>query len=531
MKMDSVVQPMFRRHHASTPAGVLWLTLAVAAPIPLFWFGFEGLARVWTVPGHEIRAAVPLASLLMFVQVLRTLPAAVETRPSRWCGVLLTAIALALALLGNLALLDDLVIFAMVVWVGGLIVTVFGLRRSLSFWAPAASLTLMFPFPGFVYWPVVDVLQRVSVAIGMSISRAGGASPTIDGQLVEFGMYQLRIDDASSTLTGIFPLVLLALLFATFWRGRFWMRVLPLLISVPVVVLMTGLRIGLLGILANGIDVAAPQNFLAASAGWVFVAACLAAMVPVFAAFRFARTRRRIGEAETPATGTTAGFAGLSETSMPRAMTAVAVMSAILSAAFVLTPSRAVPEVARDSFSLFPPEIGDWAGSSTAIAWSTEWILDADDYMNIDYNNPAERAPINLWSAYYYEQTREAGAIHSPQVCLPGGGWNIVSFGSIDFREEGAVGLDLQINRMVITKDGAKQLVYYWFEGRGKRVANEFFARALVKLDRITKGRTDGALVRLVTPVLSGETEDDADARLRRFAILVLPRLPRHIPE
>ena len=88
-----------------------------------------------------------------------------------------------------------------------------------------------------------------------------------------------------------------------------------------------------------------------------------------------------------------------------------------------------------------------------------------------------------------------------------------------------------ELNRAVIQKGLSKQLVYYWFEQRGKRMTNDYVTKAVVVYDSLTMGRSDGAIVRYITPIGRGETEADADARMLRFMADSLGRLPRFIPE
>mgnify|MGYP001765348946 CR=1 FL=1 len=85
-------------------------------------------------------------------------------------------------------------------------------------------------------------------------------------------------------------------------------------------------------------------------------------------------------------------------------------------------------------------------------------------------------------------------------------------------------------NRAIIQKGLSRQLVYYWFEGRGRRETNDFRAKLSVLYDSLTKGRTDGALVRYVTPIRPGETEADAEARLLTFMAESLKPLPDYVP-
>jgi EpsI family protein len=90
---------------------------------------------------------------------------------------------------------------------------------------------------------------------------------------------------------------------------------------------------------------------------------------------------------------------------------------------------------------------------------------------------------------------------------------------------------DFMVNRAVIQKGMTKQMVYYWFEQRGKRMTNDYAVKASVVWDGLTRGRADGALVRFVTPMGRNESDVDAEARLQGFMAELLPKLPRFIPE
>ena len=88
-----------------------------------------------------------------------------------------------------------------------------------------------------------------------------------------------------------------------------------------------------------------------------------------------------------------------------------------------------------------------------------------------------------------------------------------------------------QVNRAVIQKGLSKQLVYYWFEQRGRRFTNDFVTKFVVIYDSWTKGRLDGALVRFVIPIDAEGGEAAADARLKAFMAQALPVLPQFVPQ
>jgi EpsI family protein len=148
--------------------------------------------------------------------------------------------------------------------------------------------------------------------------------------------------------------------------------------------------------------------------------------------------------------------------------------------------------------------------------------LGADDYVSRIYVDNG--VPVALYSGYYASQ-RQGDTIHSPQNCLPGAGWRPVTSDRVSISD----GIQQQtINRVLITKGRERQAVFYWYQGRGRVVADEFANKAWLMFDAARSGRTDGGLVRLITPVVS--TPEDAYARLNKFATALMPLLREHLP-
>ena len=214
-----------------------------------------------------------------------------------------------------------------------------------------------------------------------------------------------------------------------------------------------------------------------------------------------------------------------------RGVIIAALVSSAITAAFVFTPApeRVLPD--RDKFALFPRRVGEWDSYTIPLEAATANVLGATDYINAIYTKPGEQDTyVNFFSAYYDKQTEGSG-IHSPEVCLPVGGWEVYSIDPTPVSMPDTVYGDFELNRAVIEKGLSRQLVYYWFEQRGERMTNDYLAKIDVVYDSLTIGRTDGAMVRFVTPINRNETEADADQRLQAFMAKLLPRLPRYIPE
>ena len=112
---------------------------------------------------------------------------------------------------------------------------------------------------------------------------------------------------------------------------------------------------------------------------------------------------------------------------------------------------------------------------------------------------------------------------------MPGGGWIITSLEP--FEVSAIRGKSFIINRTIIERGNQKQLVYYWFEQRGRRIASEYKMKWYLLLDGLLKNRTDGALVRVTTVLSSGERMQDADERLQRFLNSAMPVMGQYVPE
>jgi EpsI family protein len=139
------------------------------------------------------------------------------------------------------------------------------------------------------------------------------------------------------------------------------------------------------------------------------------------------------------------------------------------------------------------------------------------------------RMPVNFYSAFYASQ-RKGESIHSPSTCIPGGGWQIVSHEVVPVDGVSLYGQPMRLNRLLIQKGEDRQLVYYWFQQRGRDLTNEYAVKWYLFWDALTMNRTDGALVRLTTFAPKGEDIAEADGRLRDFLKAVLPELGQYIP-
>ncbi len=208
-----------------------------------------------------------------------------------------------------------------------------------------------------------------------------------------------------------------------------------------------------------------------------------------------------------------------------RILTVAGLMAA--TAGYLAVTTRAEPVPIREPLTTCPMELSDWSGRRAPdFDEATLSILGVDEYINRVYLD-AQRRPIGLYVGYYGSQ-RQGDTVHSPLNCLPGAGWSPVSFGRIPVSVEGTSTSEVTVNRYVIEKGTERQLVLYWYQGHGRVVASEYWGKVYMVLDAIRTNRTDGALVRIIAPIVT--TEADAERQAVSFAQTLFPMLKRYLP-
>lgn len=177
------------------------------------------------------------------------------------------------------------------------------------------------------------------------------------------------------------------------------------------------------------------------------------------------------------------------------------------------------------SFSEFPLEIGEWRGISSEMDEKVYNILGVEDYILADYRKPSGEA-VNLYVGFYQSQ-KEGDMIHSPKNCMPGAGWNITETG-IETIHPDISGKSMKVIKLLLRKGSEKQIVLYWFQSRGRIISSEYMEKVWLVIDSITRHRTDGSFVRLITPVVKDEIT--SVNLLKEFAQKAYPYLNEHIP-
>jgi len=408
----------------------------------------------------------------------------------------------------------------------GLVLCLGGIPLARVMVLPIALLVFAVPLPYFVDSQLSWRLQLLSSEIGVGVLRLVGASVFLEGNVIDLGVYKLQVVEACSGLRYLYPLLSIGFLMAYMFRAPLWQRVVLFLSVIPITVLMNSLRIAAVGVLVERWGIEMAEGFLHYFEGWIIFIACLLLLLgEVWLFERFGARRRVLTALDFPAV---AGSGGTDvRTGLLRHPLAAGLLLLVVAAVSVrLVGDREELRPDRSPLTTFPLELGEWQAREDRLDSLIERGLGLDDYLLADYRR-ATGESVNFYVAYYGSQ-RKGVSPHSPQVCIPGGGWLITSLDRVMLAMTGDNAFE--INRTVIERDGQRQLVYYWFEQRGRRMANEYWVKAYLLADALAKNRTDGALVRVTTSVGSSESLKDADRRLSDFIRVAAPKLAPYVP-
>ena len=202
------------------------------------------------------------------------------------------------------------------------------------------------------------------------------------------------------------------------------------------------------------------------------------------------------------------------------------ITACVLAGAWFLlnTASHGEAIVPRQPLRALPYMLAGWTGKEQPLQKDVLQAVGVSDYTNRVYFQP-EDAPLSLYVGYYASQ-RTGDTMHSPKNCLPGSGWDPIRSGYATIPIPG--GRAIVVNEYVIQRDQNRQLVFYWYQGRGRVVASEYSGKFWMIADAISRNRTDGSLVRLITSI--GDGEPQAKARLVSFTQVLFPHLDGLLP-
>ena len=529
-----------------------WCKAAVYA-VGLLLVYYSALTQMvlhdWSREDYSHCMLIPFV-VLYLVWERRSVLGQITSAPSRG-GFVIFGLGIALYWLGELG--GEFFTLYLSFWcaIVGLLCVHLGWRKIKSIWFALVIMLTMFPFPNFINTRITFQLRLISSKLGVWMLHLYGMSAYREGNVIDLGFTQLQVVDACSGLRYVMPLMVLGLLLAYWFKAQWWKRIILFLSSIPLAIIVNAFRIAATGVLYSAFGARVAEGFFHGFSGWLifmFAIPCLLAEIWVLRRIPPKNKEERetrngkVEKEEKHESGNTKHEMGIGSKQaslnlVPRstfhdssfAMFVAAV--AILALTFILAHSidfrQKIP--ISKPFSQFPMQIGEWKGVREDMEQKFLDELKFSDYIMVNYVNP-EGKIVNFYVAYYQDQ-RKGESIHSPETCLPAGGWVFKEAGSAKIPFERNKQPTMVVNRAYIEKGSERELVYYWFPMRGRALTKLYQMKLYTFWDSLTRRRTDGALVRVISPVGPKENPADADSRLREFVQKVVPLLDEYIPK
>lgn len=509
-----------------------WLLLAAALALTV-WIYFSGLSNLfhrWEVEEEYNHGYfLPLVTLTFLWQLGPSLSK--QAFQPTWFALAVAGLALAMFVVGELSAIFLLIHYSFILVLFALSLAMVGWAGTRRTFAPIGILVFAIPIPYFLEATITSKLQLLSSQFGVNLIRLCKIPVFREGNLIDLGVFKLEVIEACSGLTYLYPLLGFGAICAYLYHASTWKRAVLMVSTIPIAILLNSFRIGMIGFLVKYFGGEQARGFLHDFEGFAVFMVCVAILFLEMWALTFVgQDRRPFGEvfgltfeAEVITEHDDVKFRPLSKP-LIGCLEMIAVTALLMSS--METRTEIKPE--RAFFSSFPGAIGGWQGTVGTLEAEALKTLDLTDYLLADYAKPAE-VPVNFYVAYY-ESQRKGSSPHSPTVCMPGGGWQITGMARRIFAGAGNQ-QPFELNRVVIRKGNTSQLVYYWFLERGREMADEYQVKWRLFRDALLENRTDGALVRLTTPMLPGEPEERADQRMADFLAGALPLLPDYVPK
>lgn len=510
--------------------GLVWFAVAVLGAGVFFQTGVEALLSAWSTPEYSHGPLIPVLSCFLFLRQLKRVPVHDGPVTDRTPGLVVMLAAVLLGAFGRAIQVSDFVAYAIILWIGGMLLLSFGWRTGRKFWPPVLHLVYMLPLPAVLYYGLSTYLQGVSSQLGVYFLQLINVPVFLDGHIIDLGVYKLQVAEACSGLRYLFPILSFSYVFSVLYRGPVWHKAVLLISAVPITVFMNAVRIAIAGAVVDSYGVAFVEGLTHFMEGWVIFLTCVLILFALARLMLFLHPEKKtlVEALDLETDGLWPQFTRLRLIRPSAPLIVIALIMAGGATAWQVIPPRPLYVVQREPFYAFPRQIGDWtAGLPQRLDAETEKVLKADDYYAVTLTRPGLAAPVDFFSAWYKDQMN--GGTHSPTVCLPAAGWEIAQIGQIQ-SPAGLPGPRFSLNRVVIQKGVERMLVYYWYDQQGVNTASSYYAKLLLTLAKVRDGRADGAIVRLITPIRRGESDAVAEERLKAALKAVVGPLPRFVP-
>jgi exosortase D (VPLPA-CTERM-specific) len=515
-------------------AGIVFLYAPVLAKLGFDW---------WTDDNYSHGLLVPFVIGFVIWLDLERLKRACD-KPDVLFGLIAVAVSIMILLGGTLGAELFTQRISLVVIIAGTIVYFFGTKLLRSLLVPFGLLLLAIPIPQIIFNKVAFPLQLLASRIAEWGIRTIGIPATRRGNVIDLipvnsmQSVGLEVVEACSGIRSLMTLVTLSLILGYFTRERRdstieglrrvfrnpdVIRTALLMVSaVPIALITNAGRVIATGVLTYfyGPEIA-EGVWHDISGSVVFLTALLLLILINFGLKNIFRRFMHL----SPELDRKGDVPRIDPIATERRVVALFIVILIGGVFVNWLQHRGEVDLERKPLSEIPKQMGIWEqrGEDIRFDSETERVLRASDYVMRDYFSPGKR--VNLYVGYY--ASRKSGATyHSPQNCLPGSGWEMKD-GQL-LQVSTPAGRKFTVNRYIVQRGNHREILIYWYQGRGRVTPSEYEDKIYTSLDSVLRRRSDGAMIRIMTPVGTDEARslDAAIDLSSQFADTISTFLP-----
>lgn len=530
-------------HNNDTNRDFLKYGLIVAALVFLYaTVAFRLVANWWIDENYSHGLLVPF--VIAYIIWLRFPDLAKLPRtPSFWIGGSLAVLSMLMLLAGTLGAELFVQRISLVVMLAGVAIFLWGVQITRALSIPFLLLLLAIPIPQIIFNKIAFPLQIFASQFAVWGIRIFGVPTVRKGNVIEIlpeGSVQviaLEVVEACSGIRSLMTLMTLALILVFFTRSKDFVRpgkwlgfftnrdvirgVILMLSAIPIAVVTNAGRVTATGVLTYYYGIKATESFVHEVSGWLVYLVALGILVGLNFVLRWIiGTEKTEGNDSERITNTTGSAISNG--------VVWALLALLMSGGLFINwfEQRGEVAVTRQELKRLSPTLGEWTQKGDPIRFSeeTESVLKTSDYVMREYVKHGRLA--NLYIGYYGSQ-KTGATYHSPQNCLPGSGWEMKKPVIVTITTPS--GKKFEANQYVIENGKFKEIMIYWYQGRGRVQASEYNDKIYTVLDSVLRRRSDGSMVRVMTSV--GSSEAEAVAAATDLSGQVSDKLSKYVPD
>ncbi|RKY41157.1 MAG: EpsI family protein, partial [Candidatus Omnitrophota bacterium] len=423
-----------------------------------------------------------------------------------WIGILLVIFTLLFSIYGVLGSDISAARISWWLWLVCIVLFCYGLYFFKILFLPILMLGFIIPLPNCVQAPLTMSLKLASSKLAAFIIRIANIPVYLDGNILDLGYTQLQVVDACSGLRYILPLIALGILCAYFFQKSLWKRIILVFLTLPIAVLMNGLRVSLTAILSQWVSPKAAEGFFHSFSGWLVFLLSFSLLMVLSYILKLLPpkdVKKRQNVSHLYSNSAKTHYKRKERGNIIPFTITVGLLVVILVASL---STSTMPKIKlANSMAAFPLEFKGWKGTPGSIDPKILKKSGAEEAFQATYINDKNEI-VSIYIGYRGTPFMEGEEFfHSPTVCLPSSGWKVLKQEKHTIPDASPHYKEFVVRKMLVEKMGQRQLVYFWFQTKTKIAHIIFQNRFHLAMHALRRDNTYDLTVHVYTPIDENE--------------------------